>query len=641
MDRLERMPIWVAIAVITLLGGGVYMNSLDGEFLWDDNYLIKNNAYIKSMSDIPRFFTENIASGGRRRWNAYRPLQMITYAAEYGLWGLDPGGYHLTNIILHILTALGVYWLVSVLFRDRTVSLITGVLFAIHPVHTEAVSYVSGRADPLCAVFLLLAMVAYIRWPGAGGLVITLLAYALALLSRESALILPVLLLLYHYAFRKRLQAGRFLPVCLLAAAYISLRMTVLKGMLANIEYDTTLMERFPGFMVAITNYLRFLLLPIGLHSLYEHKLFPMVHREAVAGVFIFLALLFAAFRARRSDRCLFFSIAWFFITLLPQSNLYPVNAYMSDHWLYLPSIGFFLVIARAIKEMLAREKYRVYGFLVLGGLAAFYSVVTFKQNNYWSDPRTFYERTIRYTPGNARLYNNLGVIYTELGMKEKAFSAFKRAAEMNPDRAEAYVNLGGSCAALGHHEKAIESYLTAIEKDPMYTLAYDRLEQLYNELGMKEGIVELCLKAVNANPESALAYYKLGYACDMAGKPGEAVDAYRKALELKPDYSEAHNNLGIAYYKTGKLGEALASYKRAIESDPQNADSYNNLGGVFFMTGRIEEAIAAYKKAIELDPAMADAYYNLGTIYEKIGKIDEAEAFKKRAREIRPEYAD
>ncbi|GAF76422.1 unnamed protein product, partial [marine sediment metagenome] len=150
-----KNPTILAIVLIIILGFVVYSNSLNGKFIWDDEYLIKNNVYIRSFSYLPKIFSEDIGTGAEKKYYFYRPLQMITYMIDYSLWKLNVRGYHLTNTLLHILAALTIYWLINILFGDRPLSLFASLFFVAHPIHTEAVAYISGRADPLALLFML------------------------------------------------------------------------------------------------------------------------------------------------------------------------------------------------------------------------------------------------------------------------------------------------------------------------------------------------------------------------------------------------------------------------------------------------------------------------------------------------------
>ncbi len=262
----------IFILLIVVLGLALYINSLNGEFIRDDIYLVKNNEYIKTISNLPKVFTRSIAAGGRDEWNSYRPVQMITFMVDHSIWGLNVKGYHLTNTLLHILAAISIYLLINILYGDRLLSFFASILFVAHPIHTGAVAFISGRADSLAAIFMILTIILYIRYIDLNNtrfFILSLLTYTLALLSRENAIILPFILLLYHYAFKKKLEMKLFLSISGIALLYILARLTLLKPLLSNIEYQTTLFQRMPGFFVAITKYLGLLLMPFGLHMEY------------------------------------------------------------------------------------------------------------------------------------------------------------------------------------------------------------------------------------------------------------------------------------------------------------------------------------------------------------------------------------
>ncbi len=639
---IKKQTIFISIILIIILGFTVYSNSLNGEFIWDDEFLVKDNAYIKSWSRISNIFTKNIAASVGKQSSFYRPLQIFTYAIDYFLWRLNVKGYHLTNILLHILVALSIYWLINILYDNRLLSLFTSILFVACPIHTEAVAYISGRADSLALVFMLTCFILYIKHLHSNSKVtyiLMLLSYILAILSRENSLILPALLLLYHYTFKKRLEIKRFLPVVSITTIYILLRITVLKSMLSPISYDTTLFQRIPGFFVAITNYMKLLFLPFGLHMEYGNSLFNFTNPKAILGIVILLSLLVYALRKRNTNNLIFFSISWFFITLLVQSNLYPINAYMAEHWLYLPSIGFFLILANGLSSLYRRKESRILTICLIAGLLTFYSYLTIRQNSYWREPVTFYKRTLKYAPDSSRIYNNLGNAYNDIGKSEKAIPLFKKAIAINPNFAEAYSNLGNADTDIGKSEEAIASYKKAIELNPNYADAYNNLGNIYRDIGKNEEAITLYKKAIAINSDYAEAYYNLGNTYHDIDKK-EAIVLYKKAISINPNHAESYNNLGNIYHDIDKK-EAIILYKKAIAINPNHAEAYNNLGSTYCDIGKKKEAIVLYKKAIEINPNYAEAYTNLGNIYLDIGKKEEAIVLYKKAIEINSDYAE
>jgi len=593
----------ISIALIIILGFLVYCNSLGNEFIWDDSKLVKNNEYIKNWSNIKNIFTTSVGEGAGRESRLYRPFQIFTYKVDYSLWGLNAAGYRLTNILLHILVALSLYWFINILYDDKILSLFTSMLFVAHPIHTEAVTYISGRTDPLSALFILLCLICYIKLCNANSpalYVLTLLSYSFALLSRENSLILPLVLLLYHYTFRKKLKLKYFLSMLTVAFVYVLLRMTVLGSLLAYTPV-TTLAERIPGVFVAIANYARLMLLPFHLHMEYGGSAFNFADPRTIFGLLILTFSLIYAFKKRHSNRLVFFSVCWFFVMLFPVSNIYPVNAYMAEHWLYLPSIGFFIILANGLSGIYRRKDSRVFSVILIISLLGFYSSLTILQNTYWKEPIAFFERTLRYAPNSARVHYSLGNRYNNIGRKEEAIKLYKKAIAIRPDHAEAHNNLGTAYSDTGRPKKAIFSFKKAIEIDPNHPRAHNNLGVVYSDTGKRE----------------------------------EAVILYKKAIEIKPDFAEAYNNLGVAYYRLGRGRDAVSSYKKAIEINPGSIEAYNSLGVAYYKLGRKEEAVASLNKAMKLEPGRVEAYNNLGVIYYQEGQYELAVEYFNKAKKL------
>ncbi|MFH1783163.1 MAG: tetratricopeptide repeat protein [Candidatus Omnitrophota bacterium] len=519
----KKYTISLSIALIMILGFSVYLNSLNNEFLYDDDHLIRDNSYIRSYSNIKDIFTHDVgggigvAAGGE--YYFYRPLQIYTYLLDYSLWKLDVRGYHLTNILLHLLVGICVYWLVNILYSDKLLSLLTGVFYIIHPVHTEAVAYISGRSDPLALLFILLCIIYYIKSLDSQRLLIYLamcLSYILALLSRESAMILPILLLLYHYAFNKKMRLKSFILVVVISLGYIVARTTVLSSTLRDLPHDTSLIERIPLFFASMFEYIRILVVPLDLHMGYGRGEFVFYDPKVIIGIIVILALLTSIFMTRKRNRLVFFSISWFLISLLPVSGLYPINAFMAEHWLYLPSIGFFVILARGVTLLYRKRELRVFSIAIIMSIISLCSFLTIRQNTYWRDPISFYERTIKFAPEDLTVLTNLANEYTKIDKNKEAIPLLKKAIEVNPYYAEPYNNLGNAYIALGKDREAIPVLNKAIEIDPDYLTPY-------NNIG--------------------IAYFNIG-------ERQKAIDMIKKAIDIDPTYKEGHYNLSLAYLK-------------------------------------------------------------------------------------------
>jgi len=546
---------FLGFILIIILGITVYANSLNGKFIWDDNFLVKNNIHIKSWSNMQDIFTKHIGAGtevtgGKSPY--YRPLQIVTYMIDYSLWGLNAKGYHITNVLIHILVALSVYWLINILSGNKIISLFTGIFFVVHPVHTEVVSYISSRADSLSALFIFLCLIFYIKYLNLNKVIFyffMLLSYVLAILSREGSLIFPLLLLLYHYAFKKKLKIPQFLPILGITFTYILLRNIYLKPLLSYAVYNTTFLQRLPGFFIATTNYIRLLFLPFDLHMGYGDKLFSFIKPNVLLGILVLFLFSIYAFRKKSSNHLIFFGIFWFFIAGLPQSNLYPVGAYMAEHWLYIPSIGFFLVFSILLNNIWNLKNGKLFVIIIVTSLIGFYSYLTIKQNNYWKNPINFYETTLEYIHDDPRLYDGLGISYRNVGRSDKAITFHKKAIEIAPNFAPSYMNLGNAYFDIGETEKAISLFKKAIEIRPHHPIAYHNLGIVYKNAGNIEEAILLYKKAIEIAPYYGQAHVRLGEAYNDIGKTNEAIELYKKALQIDPHFAEAHNNLAEIYY--------------------------------------------------------------------------------------------
>ena len=571
--RVEKRKVILSVVLIIALGFAVYANSLNGEFIWDDQHLVEDNVYIRDWANVPKFFTESIGSGADAAdvYSFYRPAQMITYAIDYSFWKLDVRGYHLTNVLLHVLASLMVFWFITALYADWRLSLFTGLLFAAHPMHTEAVSYISGRADPLFLIFMLLCFVFYIkslRREKAVYSVSMAVSYLLAIFSKEISLILPFLLLLYHYTFREKIKLRTILPVLVLNVSYIIARFTFLSFLSSHVVHQTTFAQRLAGFFIAIVNYIKVIILPLDLHMEYGNSFFDFTYPQVWAGMAAVFALAVVLVRTRPARNIVFFSLAWFLLGLFPSSGLvYPINAYMAEHWLYLPSIGIFLLLSKGLTLLCDEKGMKAVSIAAVVLFLGFYSYLTVQQNHYWKAPIPFYERTLKYANNSSRVYFNLANEYRRAGRNEQAVPLYNKAIGIRPDHLDARYNLAKAHEEMGQNGQAMAAYQEIIESDPDHDKAYYNLGNLYYGAGRYE----------------------------------EAVRAYEKVIVINPRHIKAYNNLGVAYAGIGRKEEAESLFRKAIAVDPENEMAYGNLAILYFGQQKYDLAVEYYEKANEL----------------------------------------
>jgi tetratricopeptide (TPR) repeat protein len=605
---LSKKTIFLSLALLVVVGLAVYANALSGKLLWDDETLIVENPYIQNVKYLPKVLCEPIGAGTGRADSYYRPVQMASYMLDYAVWRLNPFGFHLTSALLHVLAGICFWWLSVTLFGSLRLALWAGLLFTVHPIHTEAVAYVAGRADSLVAIFSLLCCIFYVarfKKPTAVTYVLMLLSFLLALLARENSLVFPAILLLLHYISQKKFRPLDWFSLLACGVVFSVARLSLLPTTISHTVIDTPLGVRLCGFFVALARYVRLMLFPYPLHMEYAKEAFSMAHPEAWFGLVLLIGSGYIIFSRRKNDRFSVFCLGWFFIALLPFANIYPIKTYMAEHWLYMPSMGIFLLMAKGLMSLGERFKKKNIGIYALAALLTIYSVLTVRQNTFWKSAIDLFTMTMRYSPRSLQAYVNLGLAWGRAGNEDKAKYYYEEALKLNDNSAEAHNNLANIYLRRGLYEEAIRHGRRAIAVEPRY----------------------------------AQAYYNLGNVYVAMERPQEAVELFGKAIRMLPDTVWPYNNLGVQYYQLGQKDIAIQLFKKIIEIKPDYAPAYNNLANVYKDLKKLDEAIGLYQKTLELDPGFFMAYYNLGLMYQASGRLSEALGMFRKALKFNPGY--
>ena len=575
-----RSPSWVPFAIMATVAV-VYANALLNGFVWDDGSVIVGNPAIKSWRRVPGLLSEVVLPGAYY----YRPVQSLSFLADYYVWGLWPAGFHLTNVVLHAVVAVLFYRLAARLVGDWRTALVAALLFAVHPLHAEAITYVSQRSDPLAAMFMLTALL----WALDGRRIAAPLAFALALLSRESAaillLLLPMVLLVASsdsgdLMTRVRSVVWRWVPFAVVGGLYVVARSLVVSRIAPREETTLSLATRLLTLPEVILTYLQLLIAPVDLHM--ERNLAPASVGDPTTWIAaaVVVAIGAAAVAVRSYAWPVTAGIVWFAIALLPVANIVPLPTFVAEHWVYVPSMGLFLAAGWVLVNVVARRRATV-AVPTLLVLVLLYGARTVRRNADWRDERTFFEATLRYAPTSALVHGNLGRVYFESGEIEKAKSALARAVEIEPSHvrsSDAYNLLGMIAQSEGHPEEAIRLYRRAIE--------------------------------INARP--AEAYTNLASVLLDLGRVDEARGALEAALHADPTLPVAHVNLGNILVQAGNIAGALREYQRAIQFDPSYPLAHRNLGRLYLLQGRPELAEAEFRAALSLEPDSVSARQGL-----------------------------
>jgi len=634
----DRKFTLLACCAIIVLGVLVYANSIGGEFIWDDGALIRDNIYLRSLSGLPRLFTSDWGAGSGIKYTFYRPLTSATFFINYSLGNQNVEYYHVVNVLLHILVALCIYWFVIFLFGDRLLSLMASVLFTVFPTHTETVSYISGRVDSLPMVFMLLSFIFYVKRcdkKSAVSLVASVLFFILALLSKENALIFPVLLFLYHLLFKRRVVKKVFSIFLVIPILYILFRHLFLRAPFSGMPSLTGVLQRIPGFFAAISGYFRILLLPLNLHMDYGDRLFSLADPRVLSGYIIACSLLFLAFTQRKRNIVISFGIFWFFIALIPVSNLYPVAFYMADHYLYFPSLGFFLVIAKLLSTLYHRNNFKKMSVFIFAALTATYSVLTAKQNSYWRDPTAFYERTLQYNPDSWRALHDFAFASSQIDKRENALTLYRKSIMAKPDLLASYNDIALLYRDMGQQERAQRWAKKVIGLNPAFTEGHNTLALIYSDMGRENDAIMAYEKAISIDPGYEKTYNNLAWVYRTRGESDTAIELYKKAIGINPFYKEGYFNLGNIYSELGRPRDAILAYEKAVEIDPRYKEALNNLGAEYVSLGESEKAITAFQKVVEIDRVNGDAHNNLAVLYFYSGKLDLAKHHLNRAIEL------
>lgn len=496
---------WVEVLIVVLLAAVPFLPVLDGPFLYDDTVYIVENHQVTQ----PRFVLESLTScyppGGAKQ-ALYRPLVTLSYALDHALAGLDATAFHLTNTVLHVGASLAVLFLLRAWLP--AVAGWAAMLFAVHPVHTEAVSWIVGRAELLCALFVLLALRSATSRPVlASGLLF------LGLLSKEMAISAPLLLCLPLVFLGARLERSRAALVGFTVAllAYLVLRASVLGWLTPQGDKryfsEASLLERLPSLCVAYFEYARLALWPVGLSVDHAWPGLPTWSTPgAGAGLVLVVALCGLSWRLRRRQPWLPVAVAWFFLALLPVSHVFPLGATWAERFLYLPSVGACLAVAALLRRIpSSRAGAGALAVLVLACVA-----LTLRRNQDWRDEERFYLAATASSPGNSTLQNNLGRLYADRGELERAEALFTEAIRLQPEHAPALCNLGVIRAIQGRLPEAQDLVEQSLRVDPGY----------------------------------ARGYCNLGKIHAIHGRNDDARKAFERALELRPDYQEVRSEL-------------------------------------------------------------------------------------------------
>jgi len=591
---MNKIRYYFPILFIVLISFLVYLNALRNGFVWDDMVLIADNEGINKWGcfweNFVRDFFDTTDDTIEFKYGYYRPIISFSYMIDYAVWGLKPWGFHLSNIIFHTVSCISVYLIFNSLFNNRSVSIITSLLFACHPIHTESVTWISGRTDIVAGMFFLSAF--YLYQKALNPLIpneinsslsnieilklffkhskifylCSIILFAIAMLCKEMVATLPFLIIAYTHYFMG-LRNGRQFKISLLLSTpyfFVILLYGIIRFIILGIHtvvnpggeemkgfYTTTL-----SFIKTIFIYLFKLIYPAHLSAYIQNPMsFSITEPTVISSIFGVAVLIFLIVWLKKRWAGMSFLILFYLVTLLPLSNFIRISApwdmgfVTAERFLYIPSLGFCgiisILLATAWKTWKQSFPILEYATILLFiTLLIFYSGRTLLRNNDWVDERTFFLKTLKDAPDAALLHHALGNVYV---------------------REEKY-------------EKALDYYKESLRLYPLYHAAYNNIGTIYSKNGLLDQAITAFNEAIKINPDYIQSHFNLGAMYYQKGMLTDASNEFKKVLKLNKNYVKAHNNLGIIYAESGQLNEAVSEFEEVLKNDPHSEKARNNL---------------------------------------------------------------
>ncbi len=585
--------VYSALILSTLL---VFRQVRSFEFTtYDDNLYVSDNQHVLNgltQDGIIWAFT----TGHTGYWH---PLTWLSLMLDCQLFGPNSGRIHLVNLLIHIANTLLLFTVLKKMTYSLWPSAFVAAAFALHPMHVESVAWIAERKDVLSALFWLLTMLAYlsyVRRRGAFRYALTVVLFALGLMTKPMLVSLPFVLLLLDYwplgrfaasqavataaiADRRRILyriIAEKIPFLALAAVSSVITFIVQKSSGAVTDINTlSLQSRVANAFLSYTRYIGKMFRPENMAVFYPRDIERFSFWQIAMCAILLLGISVFVICFGRKQKYLFVGWFWFVGTLIPVIGLVQVGGQSyADRYTYIPYIGLFIMIAWGLPEVLLKWPQRklTIGISMVIVLTAL-GICAYRQVSYWKNSFTVFTHALEVTQNNYIAYCSLGVAYGELGRYQEAIDAYNQAIKINPDYAEAHYNLGVAYVTVGRYQEAIEASKQAIRVKPDYSEAYNNLGVAYSTVGRRQDEIESYKQAIRIKPDYAGAHYNLGFAYGELGRWQEAIESFKQAIRIKPGYAEAHLGLGVAYLEAGDKDSAVEEYKilKAMDAEMAN----------------------------------------------------------------------
>ncbi len=618
----------VIFLILFLLALLAYANTLFNSFVYDDSFQVVNNPYAHSFRYLRPIFTTTVWSfqGAQGVSNYYRPMMTFGYLLTYQIAGLVPFSFHLANIVLNGI----VVWLVFCILRrlsGERVALVAAGLFALHPVHTESVAWIAAVTDLDLAAAYLAAFLLYVRLPGTGEKFWTRAAmcvsFALALLSKEQAMTLPVLAMIFEHSYRgdhstttRKEKFSRYAPLWVVAVCYLTARLAIMRGFASVVTRPK--LSWYETILSAVSlagGYLGKLIWPARLSAFY---VFHPSRSFADSGVLLGLAglalcaILFVTLWKRAHT--VSFALFWIFLPLGPVLNVrwMPASVF-AERYLYLSSIGFCWLVAWGAVKLWNRDPVSIPAPVaravpaLIAVVALLYAARTVSRNKDWGSDERLFRQAVEVQGETSMIRSNLGAGEFNRGDMDGAEHDWLLALSLGPSNVFALDNLALLRREQHRYLEALDYSRRALRFRPMYTIAHVNLAQTLAAMGCAAEADWEFRVATALSPLSTLAHNSYGKFLLAEARVLEARAEYERSAEA--DFSsDAYDQLGDIYRDAQELPRAEQTYRRALAGNPFDSRAHFGLGIVLEATGRSIEALREFQTGLEVDPSDAVA---------------------------------
>ncbi len=578
--RLDQGPgpqlLLVAVVFAT------FANGLTGAFVWDDLAIVVRNDVAHGFSHLPE-----LLGWGDARFQ-YRILRDFSHMIDYTLGGLEPFVYHLFNVVYHAITTLLVYALARRITGNDLAALFAGLLFAVHPVHVDSVTYISGRRDVLSTLFYLASLLAYIRFRDPSGrrgwFVLALVCALLGVMTKEMAATIPAAWFLYDL-WRTRKNTDTSLVATgmrvirnhwplyggglVLAGGYMVYFLFFQPSHAGFSPHGGSWPNNFMTVTVVLAHAVRLLWMPTGLLLDYNGYFDPVL--SPADGRFLLAAgclsmVAAGCYLLAKNSRAGMFTSHWLWITYLPVIQLIPIAELFAEHYLYLPSVGAAILGGMALAALCRMPVKGTVVVSLSAVLILLFAGMTWDRNRDFRDPVTAYEAELKVFPDSPRAISNLAYFYRQAGRYDEELATWQRMLDQWPSHGEAWIGLGNAARATGRQKVAVQAFWRAIQ----------------------------------VLPDETRAWRGLGVALQATGDMDGAVKAFNQVLERVPDDGDAWNNLGVIHMMNKEVAQAEHAFQQAQKSSTVPEAAYLNLARLMIDDNRCESARKVISKAID-----------------------------------------